>query len=129
MLTEKRRFDTRFFVARVDGHQEVEVDMAEASSHHWFTATEAIDAALRNEHRLVFPTERNLERLATFAHFEAAKRHLADIPIQVITPAIRQIEGEDWLCIPGDAGYPQFEFRMADLLKRLELATSPAKGG
>lgn len=117
-LSESRRFDTRFFVARVDHLQQVEVDPSEAASHHWLTATAAIAAAARGEHRLVFPTERNLERLSAWLDFDEVRRHVADTPIQVITPEIRSIDGEDWLCIPTDAGYPRHSFRLADLRRK-----------
>jgi 8-oxo-dGTP pyrophosphatase MutT (NUDIX family) len=118
-LSETRRFDTYFFLARIGREQVVEVDVEEAASHHWFTAAEAIAAADRGEHRLVFPTQRNLERLTDHAGFDAARRHIDETPVQIITPEIRHIEGEDWLCIPADAGYPIYNFRMADLLRKL----------
>lgn len=105
-LGEHRRFDTRFYIARAPHRAAVVVDADEASSHRWISARDAIAASEEGTARIIFPTMRNLERLAAHDRFEAAARHAVSIAPQTISPEIREEDGERWLCIPGDAGYP-----------------------
>ena len=63
-----RRFDTLFFVARCpDGDWEPRVIEGECTGAAWLTADEVLDRDRRGEARLIFPTRRNLERLAQHA--------------------------------------------------------------
>jgi 8-oxo-dGTP pyrophosphatase MutT (NUDIX family) len=113
-LVKKRRFDTRFYLCRSRADQCVELDEDEAVAHYWLTAAEAIAAAHAGEHRLVFPTLRNLERLAQFAHFAAAAQHARETPAVIVTPELRLIGEQEYLCIPDGAGYPLTQFRTTD---------------
>jgi len=102
-----RIFDTRFYLADLGtGAVELEIDATENTHLFWTGAAEALDAAERGEIALIFPTRRNLERLAEFASFEQARAQAAAIPVQTITPWIEERGGERWLMIPDDAGYP-----------------------
>jgi 8-oxo-dGTP pyrophosphatase MutT (NUDIX family) len=102
-----RRFDTLFFLARCpDGEWEPRVIEGECSGAAWLTAGELLDRDARGEARLIFPTRRNLERLAQFASFAEARAHAEAIPVRTITPWLEQREGRPWLAIPHDAGYP-----------------------
>ena len=58
------------------------------------------------EIKVIFPTRRNLERLAQFANFADALGHVAQFPSCMITPFMEQRDGIPWLMIPADAGYP-----------------------
>ena len=117
-LGEHRRFDTRFYIARIAQGElrEIEVDTDEASRHRWLTARQAIDGAAAGDHRIIFPTMRNLERLAAYPRFNDALAHLATVRQQTISPQIRDADGEQWLCIPDDAGYPVTRARLADVM-------------
>ncbi|TCU59831.1 NUDIX domain-containing protein [Novosphingobium sp. PhB57] len=100
-------FDTRFFVTDLGtGAVDVTVDATENTRLFWTSAAQALDMTARGEIAVIFPTRRNLERLARFAsHAEA----LADIqrhPVERIHPRIETIEGEEWLMIPDGHGYP-----------------------
>lgn len=116
-LGEQRRFDTRFYLARADTEHEIELDADEAATHRWLTAQEAIDAANAGEKKIIFPTMRNLERLALYPRFAEARTHAATTPMQTISPEIRPIDGEDWLCIPEDAGYPTTRALWAEVIR------------
>lgn len=105
-LGDKRRFDSRFYIARVKTFDPVEVDAGEVARYHWLTAQAAIKAEAAGHHRIIFPTMRNVERLATYPHFDSAVAHAMQIKSDVIVPEIRTSGGEQWLCIPEDAGYP-----------------------
>ena len=46
------------------------------------------------------------ERLAQFASFAEAAADCERHPVQVITPFMTEEDGQRWLRIPDDAGYP-----------------------
>jgi hypothetical protein len=72
----------------------------------WTTAQGALDAAARGEIKLIFPTRRNLERLALFASYDEARAQAEAIPVRTITPQVVEKDGKAWLTILSDAGYP-----------------------
>jgi 8-oxo-dGTP pyrophosphatase MutT (NUDIX family) len=102
-----RVFDTWFYLARLpEGAPEPVVDATENVRAFWTTAQAAIDAADRGTARLLFPTRRVLERLATHADSAAALASAAAWPVRCITPWIETRADGDWVCIPTDLGYP-----------------------
>jgi hypothetical protein len=60
----------------------------------------------REEISVIFPTRRNLERLALHKSFIEACDFAARYPIRTIAPQRRQIDGVEHLTIPDDLGYP-----------------------
>jgi 8-oxo-dGTP pyrophosphatase MutT (NUDIX family) len=101
-----RIFDTRFYLARAPQDAAPVVDGSENVRLFWASARAVLDLADAGEASLIFPTRRNLERLARFASFEDAAADAAAHPIRPITPWIEARGGVDHLCIPKDAGYP-----------------------
>jgi 8-oxo-dGTP pyrophosphatase MutT (NUDIX family) len=102
-----RVYDTRFYLANLGtGAVEVSIDHAENTHLFWTTAQGALDAAERSEIKLIFPTRRNLERLALFASYEEARAQAEAIPVRTIMPKVVEHEGKPWLTILSDAGYP-----------------------
>lgn len=99
-------FDTRFYLARapegaaplVDGNENVRV--------FWASAAEVLAMADRGEAMIIFPTRRNLERLARFGSYAAAVADAAAHPVRIVTPWIEMRNGAEHLCIPDDLGYP-----------------------
>mgnify|MGYP000500914941 CR=1 FL=1 len=102
-----RVYDTRFYLANLGtGAVEVSIDQSENTQLFWTSAQGALDAAERGEIKLIFPTRRNLERLALFASYEEARAQAEAIPVRTIMPQIVEEGGKAWLTILGDAGYP-----------------------
>jgi len=102
-----RVFDTRFYLADLGtGAVEVLVDQTENTHLFWASASEALDYAESGRIKIIYPTRRNLERLAQFDDFSAARAHADSVPVRMITPFVTKREGEPWLSIPDDAGYP-----------------------
>ena len=102
-----RIFDTRFFLADLGtGAVDLLVDATENTHLFWASAAEALELADTGKIKIIFPTRRNLERLAQFGSFAEARAHAEAIPAQTITPYMEQRDGMPWLCIPHDAGYP-----------------------
>jgi pyruvate ferredoxin oxidoreductase beta subunit len=62
--------------------------------------------AEHGEIKLIFPTRRNLERLALFASYEEARAQAEAIPVRTIMPQVVEQDGKPWLTILADAGYP-----------------------
>lgn len=102
-----RRFDTRFYLAElpVDAPRAT-VDATENVRLVWATAQSVLDDADAGKLAIIFPTRRNLERLAQFGSFAEAAAHARDTPVRTVTPWAEERDGEQHLCIPDDAGYP-----------------------
>lgn len=106
-FNERRVFDTRFYIAGCDCHDHVvEVDATENRHLFWATAAEALAMADQGKIKLIFPTRRNMERLAQFASMEEALDHIAQYPSRMIMPFVEERDGVPHLCIPDDMGYP-----------------------
>ena len=104
---ETRVFDTRFYIARApDGLAEAVVDATENVRTYWDSAQETINAAQRGDVHVIFPTMRNLERLALFSSFDEASLHAQQIPVRMITPWIEKAGEDTFLCIAEGHGYP-----------------------
>lgn len=102
-----RVYDTRFYLANLGtGAVEVSIDQAENTRLFWTSAKGALEAADRGEIKVIFPTRRNLERLALFASYEEACAQAEAIPVKTIIPRVVEEDGKPWLTILGDAGYP-----------------------
>ena len=102
-----RIFDTRFYLARLPERAPIaQVDQTENVRLLWASAQDILADADAGRAHLIFPTRRNLERLALFRDFDAAAADARDRPVRVVTPWIKQQGGIDHLCIPDDLGYP-----------------------
>ena len=108
-----RRFDTLFYVAVADAGTEVVPDGTEAVAACWTTAADAVARAEAGDIALVFPTRRNLERLAQYANVAALLDRLAALPVTCIQPAMIERDGARWLTIPEGCDYPITEERLA----------------
>ncbi|MEO0698577.1 MAG: NUDIX domain-containing protein [Pseudomonadota bacterium] len=102
-----RVYDTRFYLADLGtGAVEISVDNSENTRLFWISAQGALDLAETGEIKLIFPTRRNLERLALFSSFEEARAQALAIPVKTIVPQIDTSSGKPALTILKDAGYP-----------------------
>lgn len=110
-------FDTRFYLARAPHDAEPIVDGNENVRVFWGSAQSVLDAADRGEVTIIFPTRRNLERLARFASFEQAAADAAAHPIRTVTPWIEERADGRHLCIPGDLGYPITSQPLAEAIR------------
>jgi len=102
-----KAFDTRFFVHDLGtGSVDVEVDATENTRLFWTSAQKALDLLEAGEISLIFPTMRNVERLALFANIEEAIAHAAQFPPERMAARRETIDGRDWVTIPEGRGYP-----------------------
>jgi len=102
-----RRFDTMFFVARCpEGEWEPRVIEGECATAAWLTAADLLDRDRRGAARLIFPTRRNLERLARHSSFDEIRADALAHPIDPVTPWVEERDGERFITIPDHLGYP-----------------------
>lgn len=104
---ETRRFDAIFYL--VEAPSEAPVPSAqpgEATRVFWASAVDTLAELEAGRAHAIFPTRRNLERLARFSSFEEAREDAQRHPVRTITPWVEKRDGTPWLCIPEDAGYP-----------------------
>jgi 8-oxo-dGTP pyrophosphatase MutT (NUDIX family) len=111
-----RRFDTLFFVARCpEGEWEPRVIGGECSGAAWLSAADVLERDRRGDARLIFPTRRNLERLALHASFDQIRADALAHPIEPVTPWVEEKDGERFITIPGHLGYPVTQERLDGL--------------
>lgn len=111
-----RRFDTLFFLARApEGDWDPNVIVGECSGAYWLTAADALERERSGDARLIFPTRRNLERLAQHSSFDAMRADAEAHPIEPITPWVEELSGEKFIHIPGHLGYPVTRERLDGL--------------
>jgi 8-oxo-dGTP pyrophosphatase MutT (NUDIX family) len=111
-----RRFDTLFFIARCpNGEWEPRVIEGECSAAAWLSAAEVLERDSRGEARLIFPTRRNLERLAQHSSFEEIRADALSHPVEAITPWVEERNGEQFITIPDHLGYPVTQERLEGL--------------
>ena len=87
----------------------------ECAGAYWLTAAEALEREARGETRLIFPTRRNLERLAQHSSFEEMRADALAHPIEPVTPWVAERAGEKFITIPSHLGYPVTEERLDGL--------------
>jgi 8-oxo-dGTP pyrophosphatase MutT (NUDIX family) len=104
---ETRRFDTLFYLAEAPpGANLTSADEAEAVRAFWASAASVLAELEAGRAHAIFPTRRNLERLALFASIKEARADAARHPVRKITPWVEERGGRRFVCIPEDAGYP-----------------------
>ena len=111
-----RRFDTLFFVARCPpGEWRPQVIEGECAGAEWLSATDVLERERGGEARLIFPTRRTLERLAQHASFDAIRADALAHPIEPISPWVEERDGEKFITIPADLGFPVTQERLDGL--------------
>ncbi len=115
---ESRTFDTRFYLIDAgDADLQAEVDQTENHALFWASAAQALEYAEAGKIKIIFPTHRNLERLALFDSYSNAAAHAAEFPVSTVHTYIDERANGRWLCIPDGHGYPVIEQSM-DSVKR-----------
>ncbi|WP_051324714.1 NUDIX hydrolase [Candidatus Solirubrobacter pratensis] len=85
------RFDTWFFLARAPEGQEADPDGQEIVDARWFEPARAIQGGEAGDLLLVFPTIKNLERLARFDSADALLEWAAGREVKPVQP---RVEGQ-----------------------------------
>lgn len=85
---EPRRYDTRFFAAKVRAGSNAIVDPREMTDAVWLTAAQALERHHDGTLPMVFPTMRTLEDLLPFDSVDAVLRDLRNRRIPTIMPRL-----------------------------------------
>ena len=112
-----KRFDTLFYIARLPDGEVMTPDGREAVAAHWSTAAAALARADAGEIGVIFPTRRNLERLAQYPTVEALWTATAARKLQRIQPEIVKRDDGMFLTIPTGADYPITEEKMESAMR------------
>lgn len=113
-----RIFDTRFYLARwPEGAAEPQVDDTENVRLLWASAAQVLAECDAGHAQVIFPTRRNLERLAQYADFGHAVADALAHPPRTITPFTEDRDGIPHLCIPDDLGYPVTSEKLTGALR------------
>jgi 8-oxo-dGTP pyrophosphatase MutT (NUDIX family) len=104
---ETRRFDTLFFLAEAPADApEPSISEHEAVRAFWASAADILAEVNDGRAHVIFPTRRNLERLASFGSIADALEDAARHPVTRITPWVEERSGAPHVCIPEGIGYP-----------------------
>lgn len=102
-----RRFDTFFFIAPCPHDAgPLRPQPGECERALWTSASAMLDEIAGERASAIFPTLRNLERLAQFGSFAEVRDHALAHPLEIISPWIEEREGTRFLVIPDHLGYP-----------------------
>ncbi len=107
-MGEKRRFDTRFFIARAPQAQEPLHDDGETIESFWISPQEAIERAHERDLMLMPPTKANIEFLLPFKTADEVLAAAAQVGMpQTILPKLK-IDSDGrvvGIAMPGDPEY------------------------
>ena len=87
-VAEPRRYDTRFFAARLPDGREVLADPREMTDAVWLTPADALERFSRGQLPMVFPTVRTLEQLAEYRTTDDALAALRNHAVEPIMPRL-----------------------------------------
>jgi 8-oxo-dGTP pyrophosphatase MutT (NUDIX family) len=106
---DTRRFDTRFFVARVPDGQEAAHDETETTHSEWLDPEEAIARCRRDDIVLPPPTWTTLRRLSKFATADDVMAWARTTPVVRVQPGFVKDDTMTMLTLPGDPTFPPIE--------------------
>ena len=105
---ETKRFDTRFFLAKVNAKQLASHDGFELTESFWIKPADALAKLKNGEMNMILPTIKNIEKLAEFSSSTEAFNYfegLGDNAIPPILPKFIKKDGEWVGFLPGEEGY------------------------
>ncbi len=104
---QARIFDTLFFVAEAPPGEWIPTPQpGECEAVIWIGAGALLERIAAGQATAIFPTIRNLERLALFATVADARADALAHPVETITPWVEEVDGVPHLRIPDGLGYP-----------------------
>jgi 8-oxo-dGTP pyrophosphatase MutT (NUDIX family) len=104
---QPRKFDTLFYLAPAPpGDWQPRPQPGECVAAEWASPSELLDRIERGDASAIFPTKRNLERLAQHPSLGAALSDALAHSLDTIIPWVEEVDGVRQVCIPQDRGYP-----------------------
>ena len=109
-----KRFDTHFYLAIAPADHVALHDGYESVDSIWIAPRAAVEEAKLGQRTVIFPTLRNLEKLATANNVEQALENANASTVVPVLPWTEQREDGQYLCIPVEAGYAVSEEKMPE---------------
>ena len=109
-----KRFDTHFFLAAAPEDHLAVHDGHESVDSVWIRPADALEGARTGKYTIIFPTLRNIEKLAESASVDAAIDAARRSRIVRVLPWTERREDGNCLCIPPEAGYAVSEEKMPE---------------
>jgi 8-oxo-dGTP pyrophosphatase MutT (NUDIX family) len=104
---QPRKFDTLFYLVPAPaGDWHPSPQPGECVAAEWANPSELLDRIDRGEASAIFPTKRNLERLAARSSFDDALADAHAHSMETIIPWVEEIDGVRHVRIPEGRGYP-----------------------
>jgi 8-oxo-dGTP pyrophosphatase MutT (NUDIX family) len=100
-----KRFDTHFYLAVAPADHLAVHDGYESVDSVWITPGKVLEEAAAGTKTVIFPTLRNVEKLAESATVEAALAAAQAANVIPVLPWTEQRDDGNYLCIPVEAGY------------------------
>jgi 8-oxo-dGTP pyrophosphatase MutT (NUDIX family) len=101
----KIRFDTWFYLAALPPGAEPRVDGAEVVDARWYRPAAALEAGVRGELLLVFPTIKHLEQLSQFGSADELLEYARTSEIRPVQPRVVLSGEHARVVLPGEPGY------------------------
>ena len=104
---QPRKFDTLFFLADAPpGDWQPRPQQGECVAADWASPASLIRQVENGDASAIFPTKRNLERLAQHRSFAEVLEDARTHSLDTIIPWVEEIDGEAHVRIPEGRGYP-----------------------
>jgi 8-oxo-dGTP pyrophosphatase MutT (NUDIX family) len=111
-----KRFDTHFFLVAAPRDQAAAHDGGESVDSLWIAPARAVEEARAKRLSIIFPTLRNLVKLARSHSVAAALARARHEAVVTVLPRVaRNAEGQPVIRIPAEAGYDLVEAPLDDL--------------
>lgn len=124
---QARIFDTLFFVAEAPPGEWIPAPQpSECEAVIWIGAAALLERIALGRATAIFPTIRNLERLAQYATVAEARAGALAYPIDLITPWVEEVDGTQYLRIPDGLGYPVTREPLETVRRGLGAAALPS---
>lgn len=104
---ERKRFDARFFLAKVAASEVASHDAHETVASRWMRPADAVAAHLAAEIDLPPPTLRTMELLSVHASADAILDAARATTPPFVRPVFRDLAGSWILALPGDVEHPE----------------------
>jgi len=109
-----KRFDTYFYLAMAPPDHVAVHDGHESVDSVWISPQQAAEDAKAGTRTIIFPTLRNIAKLAFSETADAAIAQARSANVVTVTPWMEKREDGTYLCIPPEAGYDISEEKMPE---------------
>lgn len=116
-----KRFDTRFFLAKLTQEKEVELQVSEIYASQWLSPREAIDRHHQQQLTIIPPTLISLELLSRFDRVDQAIAHYSALPPTTFAPKICFWQDQTFMLYQGDCAYDSLDMSKKGTRNRCQL--------